>query len=110
MTYKSNQAGLPPNYRLVVSEHYRVLSNSSIDQTATALIVDNSTEYNKRTRKLTFRGPCIVIYSYNKSQRDALILKFILVYNSDMFRTGLLSIIRSLVLYTQQQLFSIPVC
>jgi len=25
----------------------------------------------------TFRGPCIVIYSYNKSQRDALILKFI---------------------------------
>jgi hypothetical protein len=27
----------------------------------------------------TFRGPCIVIYSYNKSQRDALFLKFILV-------------------------------
>jgi len=27
---------------------------------------------------LTFRGPCIVIYSYNESQRDALFLKFIL--------------------------------
>jgi len=26
---------------------------------------------------LTFRGPCIVIYSYNESQRDALFLKFI---------------------------------
>ena len=26
---------------------------------------------------LTFRGSCIVIYSYNKSQRDALFLKFI---------------------------------
>ena len=26
---------------------------------------------------LTFRGPCIVIYSYYKSQRDAQILKFI---------------------------------
>jgi hypothetical protein len=26
---------------------------------------------------LTFRGPCIVIYSYNKSQCDAQVLKFI---------------------------------
>ena len=26
---------------------------------------------------LTFRGPCIVMYSYNESQRDALFLKFI---------------------------------
>jgi len=26
---------------------------------------------------LTFRGLCIVIYSYNESQRDALFLKFI---------------------------------
>jgi len=44
---------------------------------------------------LTFKGPCIVIYSYNKSQQDALFLNFILVKNSYMFRTGLLSIIRS---------------
>jgi len=34
---------------------------------------------------LTFRGPCIVIYSYNKSQRDALFLKFILIKNSTCF-------------------------
>ena len=34
----------------------------------------------------TFRGPCIVIYSYNKSQRDALLLKFILIKNSTCFR------------------------
>jgi hypothetical protein len=26
---------------------------------------------------LTFRGPCVVIYSYNKSQQDALFLRFI---------------------------------
>ena len=26
---------------------------------------------------LLFRGPCIVIYSYNESKRDALFLKFI---------------------------------
>jgi hypothetical protein len=31
---------------------------------------------------LTFRGPCIVIYAYNKSQQGALFLKFILVKNS----------------------------
>jgi len=36
-----------------------------------------------------------MIYSYNKSQRDALFLKFILVKNST-FRTDLPSIIRSL--------------
>ena len=28
---------------------------------------------------LTFRGPCIVTYSYNKNKRDALFLKLILV-------------------------------
>jgi len=33
------------------------------------------------TDNLTFRGPCIVIYSYNKNQRDGLFLKFILVKN-----------------------------
>ena len=36
-----------------------------------------------------------MIYSYNKSQQDALFLKFILVKNY-MFRTDLLSIISSL--------------
>jgi len=34
---------------------------------------------------LTFRGPCFVIYSYNKNQRDALFLKFILIKNSTCF-------------------------
>ena len=31
---------------------------------------------------LTFREPCIVIYSYNKSQWDALFLKFIWLYST----------------------------
>ena len=39
---------------------------------------------------------CIVIYFYNKSQRDALFLKFIFDKEFYMFRTDLLSIIRSL--------------
>ena len=43
---------------------------------------------------LTFRGPCIVKYSNNKSQRDALFLKFILI--KYMLQTDLLSIFRSL--------------
>jgi len=34
---------------------------------------------------LTYRMPCIVMYSYNKSQRDALFLKFILIKNSIYF-------------------------
>jgi hypothetical protein len=40
-----------------------------------------------------------VIYSYNKSQLDALFLKFIFGTEFYMFRTGFLSIIGSLVLY-----------
>ena len=36
------------------------------------------------------------LYSYNKSQRDALFLKFIFAQELYMFRTDLLSIIRSL--------------
>jgi hypothetical protein len=45
---------------------------------------------------LTPTGPCIVIYSCNKSQRDALFLGFIFGIELNMFGTGLLSIIRSL--------------
>ena len=41
-------------------------------------------ERNKFTN-LTFREPRVVIYSYNKSQRDALFLKFILIKNSTCF-------------------------
>jgi hypothetical protein len=39
----------------------------------------------KHYASLTFRGLCIVIYSYNKSQQDALFLNFILVKNSTCF-------------------------
>ena len=37
-----------------------------------------------------------MIYSYNKSLRDALFFKFILDKELNMFRTALLSIVRSL--------------
>jgi len=58
-----------------------------------------------------------LIHSYNKSQRDALFLKFIFDIELYMFRTDLPSIIRSLnIVYTdtQQQvlvvLVMLPVC
>ena len=52
---------------------------------------------------LTHRGPCIVLYSYNKTNEKHLFLKFIFEIGLYMFRTVPLSIIRSLALYTQQQ-------
>jgi hypothetical protein len=39
----------------------------------------------KPGENLTFRGPCIVIYSYNKIQQDAPFLNFILVKISTCF-------------------------
>jgi hypothetical protein len=51
---------------------------------------------------LTFRGLCIVIYSYNKTNEMHYSLKFIFEIELDMFRTVSLSTIRSLALYTQQ--------
>ena len=54
---------------------------------------------------LTFRGPCIVIYSYNKSQQDALFLKFILVKNSTWFRQIYCPSSGVLILYSQQLVF-----
>jgi len=40
---------------------------------------------NNHFPNLTFRGLCIMIYSYNKSQQDALFLKFILIKDSTCF-------------------------
>ena len=45
---------------------------------------------------LTFTGPCIVIYPYNKIQQDALFLNFTLVNNSTCFGQTYCPIIRSL--------------
>jgi hypothetical protein len=45
---------------------------------------------NCNLTNLTFRGTCIVTYSYNKSQRDALFLNFILVKSSLLFRNSIL--------------------
>jgi hypothetical protein len=49
-----------------------------------------------RRRLLNEEEQILEYYSYNKSQRDALFLKFISIKELYMFRTDLLSIIRSL--------------
>jgi hypothetical protein len=51
---------------------------------------------------LTFRGTCIVTYSYNKSQRDAVFLKIILMKNSTCFRQIYCPSSEVSTLYTQQ--------
>jgi len=58
---------------------------------------------------LTFRGPCIVIYSYNATQRDALFLNFILVKNSTCFGQIYCPSSGVLILYSQQQVYVILV-
>ena len=58
---------------------------------------------------LTFRGPCIVRHSYNKTNGMHQLLKFISGTKLYTFRTVSLSIIRSLALYTQQQAHVIQV-
>ena len=58
---------------------------------------------------MTFGGSCIVIYSYNKSQQDALFLNFILVNNSTRFGQTYRLSSGVLILYSQQLLFVILV-
>jgi len=53
-------------------------------------------------QNLTFRGPYIVIYSYNKSQRDVLFHKFILVRKSTRFGQIYCPSKEVSTLYTQQ--------
>ena len=48
-----------------------------------------------------------MIHSYNKTNQMHSFLKFIFGIELYMFQTGFLSIIRSLVLYTQQQVYVI---
>ena len=54
---------------------------------------------------MTFRGLCMMIYSYNKSERDALFLKFILIKNSTCFGQIYRPSSGVSTLYTQQQVF-----
>jgi hypothetical protein len=59
-------------------------------------------EWNKSNIHLTFRGPYLVIYSYNKTNKVYQFLKFIFGIELYMFRAVSQYIISSLALYTQQ--------
>jgi hypothetical protein len=65
--------------------------------------------FSSVTLNVTFRGPCIVIYSCNKGQRVALFLNFILVLNSECFRQIYCPSSGVLILYIQQMVFVILV-
>jgi len=91
----------PPSWLLLPSLHpafitkphlqYQIGHNTATLKTAAPFSSTISTATYKTTVSqytrsyLTFRGPCIVIYFYNKSQQDALFLNFILVNNSTCF-------------------------
>ena len=60
-------------------------------------------------RNLTSRGPCIMIYSYNRSQQGALFLYFILIKNSTCFGHTFCPSSAVLILYSQQMVFVILV-
>jgi hypothetical protein len=55
--------------------------------------------------RFTFRGTCIVIYSYNKSQQYALFLNFIFIKNSIYFGQIYRPSSGVTKMYTQQQVF-----
>jgi len=48
-----------------------------------------------------------MIYLYNRSQQDALFLKFILIYNSKCFGQNYCPLSGVLILYSQQLVFVI---
>jgi hypothetical protein len=76
-------------FYILTNEHDSEVHTNSIHvfRTHPWIICCNIYLQSPRTRNtFTFIGPCIAIYSYNKSQRDALFLKFILVKNSTRFR------------------------
>ena len=60
-------------------------------------------------RFLTFRGPCIVTHSYNKSQQYAVFLNFILAKNSTCFGHTYCPSSGVLILYSLQLVFVILV-
>jgi hypothetical protein len=94
---------------------YQVGHNTATPKKAAPLsskisISTYKTTVSQHTRPyLTFRGPCIVIYFYNKSQQYALFLNFILVNNSTCFRRTYCPSSGVLILYSQQLIFVILV-
>jgi len=78
----------------------------SSDQLITVIItLFQGESYINVCECLTFIRPCIVIYSYNKSQQDALLHNFILATNSTFFGQTYCPSSGVLTLHSQQLVF-----
>jgi hypothetical protein len=90
------------NLRWFLVLHSNESKNSSLASVTYLHISWNVLKYHLQNEQpnynwfLTFRGPCIVIHSYDKSRRDALFHKFISVKNSTRLVRSGCSILTSL--------------
>jgi hypothetical protein len=73
-----------PTCALVLLCEFQTVSLRMI-QLPASNVTANDVETSRSNFSLPFTGPCTVIYSYNKNQRDALFLKFIVVKKSTCF-------------------------
>ena len=96
--YTANSGNILINYIITL------FNNQSLNLTASFANIKTPLQvlHYKQFLNLTFRGPCIVTYSYNKNRQDALFLNFILVKNFTCFGQKYCPSSGVLILYSQQ--------
>jgi hypothetical protein len=102
---------LPYRKTLSLTEHTLTYTGNTTSFQCASLYLGNTKHFffciwkqlkSLQLESIDIRGTCILIYSYNKTNEMHLISQFYFEIELYMFRTGFLSIIRSLALYTQQ--------
>ena len=98
---------LPGRFQIIISDHLNIRHKTGcrIETDLNIHVIKKPIRY----MYLTSRGPCIEIYSYNRSQQGALFLYFILIKNSTCFVHTYCSSAAVLILYSQQLVFVILV-